>query len=347
MPTNEELSKDFEQKNLRIIARNAKKIRALYEGSIIDISLTASTITLKEGVFKLSKYPKLQAVVDRELKKLHGWIFTTLINSIKESWDLSNQKNNLIVDKRLAGKTPSKKAVKILYDPNKSALDEFIKRKEKGLNLSDRVWNSLEPFKTQLEGGLAIGISEGKPAAEIARDLKQFLNNPDKLFRRVRDAKGELKLSKAAREFHPGRGVYRSSYKNALRLTASETNGAYSMADWNRWQQLPFVIGIHIKTSHNHPEFDICDTLAGDYPKDFKWRKWHPFCICFQTAIQMSDEEYDKYEDKILSGEPLPQVKGLDEMPNQFNQYVSDNAERIKGYKSLPYWYKDNKHLIK
>ena len=29
---------------------------------------------------------------------------------------------------------------------------------------------------------------------------------------------------KAAQAFHPGHGVYRSSYKNALRLAATETN---------------------------------------------------------------------------------------------------------------------------
>jgi hypothetical protein len=343
----EDLFKDFEARNLRIIARNAQKIRALYQGAIIEISLVGVTIKLKEGVFKLSKYPALQKVVERELKKLHTGIYATLINSIKESWDLANQKNNLFVDRRLAGRKPTRKGRQILYDPNRGALEAFLKRKEQGLNLSTRVWNTLEPFKTQLETGLAVGISEGKSAAAMARDLKVFLNEPDRLFRRVRDAKGELKLSKAAKEYKPGQGVYRSSYKNALRLTASETNISYAMSDWHRWQQLPFVIGIRIKTSHNHPEFDICDTLQGDYPKSFVWKRWHPFCICYQTAIQMSDEEYERYEEKILSGDLLPEVKGLDKMPAEFTNYVKENKKRIEGWSSTPYWYADNKHLLK
>jgi hypothetical protein len=342
-----DLEKDFEQKNLKIIARNAKKIKALYEGSIIEISLVGSTITLKEGVFQLSKYPQLKAVIDHELQKLHLGIYSTIVNSVKESWDLSNEKNDLIVDKRLAGKKPTANGERILYDPNKGALDEFIKRKEKGMNLSDRIWNSLEPFKTQLEGGLAIGISEGKSAASLARDLKSYLNDPDKLFRRVRDDNGALQLSKAAKDFHPGRGVYRSSYKNALRLTATETNIAYNAADQERWLKMQFVIGLKIQTSHNHPEFDICDELAGVYPKTFVWRRWHPFCICFQTAVQLSDEEYEKYEDKILAGEPLPEIKGITEVPKAFTDYVEKNKDRIEGYKSKPYWYKDNKQYLK
>ena len=90
--------------------------------------------------------------------------------------------------------------------------------------------------------------------------MRSFLKYPGKLFRRVRDEKDVLFLSKAAQEFHPGRGVYRSSYKNALRLTATETNMAYRSADSRRWQQIPFVIGIKIQCSKtNYPVTDICD----------------------------------------------------------------------------------------
>ena len=65
----------------------------------------------------------------------------------------------------------------------------------------------------------------------MSRDVCGYLRNPDKLFRRVRDKHGNLRLSKAAKAYHPGRGVYRSSYRNALRLTATENNMAYRTAD--------------------------------------------------------------------------------------------------------------------
>ena len=43
-------------------------------------------------------------------------------------------------------------------------------------------------------------------------------------------------------------------------------------ADYERWQQLDFVVGIEIKLSNNHtlngmPFTDICDKLKGRYPK--------------------------------------------------------------------------------
>ncbi|MDR0754714.1 MAG: hypothetical protein LBF04_04920, partial [Prevotellaceae bacterium] len=70
--------------------------------------------------------------------------------------------------------------------------------------------------------------------------------------------------------------VYRSSFKNARRLTATETNIAYRAADYERMQDFDFVVGIEINLSNNHtlngkPFTDMCDDLKGKYPKDFKF----------------------------------------------------------------------------
>ena len=345
-----DLEKDYEQKNLKIIARNAKKIKALYEGSIIEISLVGSTITLKDGTFLLSKYPQLREVINQELQKLHLGIYSTIVNSIKESWDLSNEKNDLLVDKRLAGKKPTANGERILYDPNKGALDEFIKRKEKGLNLSTRIWKSLEPFPEMLEKGLAIGISEGKSAASMARELKIYLNEPDRLYRRVREIRGDknskLVLSKSASEYHPGRGNYRSSYRNSLRLTINETNLSYRLADAQRWKSLPFVKAIEVKLSNSHPFEDECNQLKGVYPPDFKFVGWHVHCLCRASAVQISDEEYDKYEDAILSGQPLPTTSKVDAIPDMAKEWLSNNKDKINGWKNTPYFSKYNPDYI-
>ena len=104
---------------------------------------------------------------------------------------------------------------------------------ENGLNLSDRIWNYTNSFKEEIEMGLDIGLGEGKSASELSSELKRYLNNPDELFRRVRDKHGNLHLSSRAKAYHPGRGVYRSSYKNAMRLAGTETNMAYRITSYN------------------------------------------------------------------------------------------------------------------
>ena len=343
-----DLNKQYESKLLRGIATNNGNIQKVYEQAIDEITFTASSLSYQGNVFSLNQYPKLQKLVKNVLSEMHTQIYSLALNGINDGWDLANEKNNIIVDKRIGDRSPSAAAQKILYDPNLKALNEFIARKEKGLNLSDRVWNTLDPFPAELTKGLALGMSKGQAANSMATDLKQYLKNPDKLFRRIRDAAGDLKISKAARDYHPGQGVYRSSFKNARRLAATETNIAYRSSDWERWQTLPFVTGIDIKTSNNHPRYDICDELKGQYPKDFKFSGWHPQCICYQVPIQMTDAEYDKLEDAILAGEDPNVVSKttVEDPPEGFTDFLRVNRDRINGWNSTPYWVKDNPEFV-
>lgn len=224
------------------------------------------------------------------------------------------------------------------------------------MGLSERVWNYTGQFKEEIEMALDLGIRSGKSAAEMSRDERQYLRYPDKLFRRVRDEHGNLRLSKAAKAFHPGQGVYRSSYKNALRIAATETNMAYRTADYLRGQQLDFVVGIQVKLSNNHtlngrPFVDICDELAGVYPKDFKFVGWHPSCRCYSVKVLKTMDEFLADERKLLNGEALTaeSANTVRDMPPQFRQWVLDNRERIgkaraKGTES--YFIRDNKAYV-
>jgi len=312
------------------------------------VTVGISSIRYKGKLFNLADYPQLNEKVEKLIKKMQAQINTTVINGIKDSWDLSNKKNDVFVDKRLAGKRLNPKVRQVLYDPNSKALTNYLQRQEKGLGLSDRVWNLLDPFKKELEQGLGFGISKGQSAASMASDLKKYLVEPDKLFRRVRDEEGKLVLSKAARDYHPGQGVYRSSYKNALRVARTETNGAYRNADHERWNKLPFVTGIRIKLSNAHPRYDICDNLVGLYPKDFQWSGWHPQCICFATPEQMSDAEYDKIEDHLLAGQPIsvPASQYTQQPPGAFGKYLQDNKGALARLKNPPYWMRDNPQYV-
>ena len=224
------------------------------------------------------------------------------------------------------------------------------------MGLSERVWNYTGQFKEEIEMALDLGIRSGKSAAEMSRDERQYLRYPDKLFRRVRDEHGNLRLSKAAKAFHPGQGVYRSSYKNALRIAATETNMAYRTADYLRGQQLDFVVGIQVKLSGNHtlngrPFVDICDELAGMYPKDFKFVGWHPLCRCHSIKILKTEEEFFADEQRLLAGEDLggDSVNRVGDVPPQFKEWVRDNRERIgkaraKGTEA--YFLRDNKAYV-
>lgn len=183
---------------------------------------------------------------------------------------------------------------------NLGALEAFQRRTTYGHNLSERVWSIAKQFERHIELSLSIGISEGRSAADISRDVRVYLNEPDKLFRRVRNAFGNLTLSKVAQAYHPGQGVYRSSYQNAMRMARTEINSAYREADSIRWQQLDFIVGYEVKhqiartvagkvlvsaLQKGRAPLEICDAMEGKYPKSFKFIGWHPNCKCYAVPI--------------------------------------------------------------
>lgn len=343
-----DLFEAYEKKHLQHVARVNRQLKDIYSRAAGKISLKIPALRFKEGLFELKKYPQLKKAVEKIIGEMQRQIYVVILNGIEKSWDISNEKNDALVDKRFAGNKLPKDVAKILYDPNREALRNFIERKEKGLNLSERVWNTLSPFKNELEQTIGLGIAEGKPAKTLAKDIKKYLNEPDRLFRRVRSEEGVLKLSASAREYNPGQGVYRSSYKNALRVTRTETNIAYRTADHERWKTMPFVTGIEVRLSNAHPRYDICDPLAGNYPKDFKFTGWHPQCLCSAVPILMDDEQYDKVEDQLLAGKSIsvPKKWLTNNPPESFKKYMVDNKKRIAGWKNKPYWVSDNKKYI-
>ena len=142
-----------------------------------------------------------------------------------------------------------------------------------------------------------------------------------------------------------GRGEYRSSYKNAMRLTRTETNMAYRAADCDRWSRIPFVVGMEVKRS-NHPfGCEVCEALKGKYPKDFVFTGWHPQCRCYIVPVLASEEERMAYHRAVLNGEDVSDFhfKGEITEPHEgFRKWMGENRERIANAKSMPYFLKDN-----
>jgi hypothetical protein len=292
-------------------------------------------------------------------------IEAVVYNGIDEQWALADGKTSALITTAFAGLSAEElKERKAKYLTNRDdAREAFKTRKENGMNISDRVWRYTGQFKEEMEMGIDLGLRDGKSADALSRDLRKYLNNPNMLFRRVRDEHGVLHLSKRAKAYHPGQGVYRSSYKNARRLAATETNIAYRTADHDRVQDLDFVVGIRVNLSNNHtlngePFTDICDELSapfgskatkgkGCYPKDFKFTGWHPLCRCFITTILKTEEEMDADDERIMSGDepadPSESKNYVEDVPDNFKTWSKNNAERVERAKSVPYFIRDNR----
>lgn len=141
-----------------------------------------------------------------------------------------------------------------------------------------------------------------------------------------------------------------------MRVARTETNIAYRRADNARWQEMDFVLGQRIKLSGDHPKKDICDKLAGDYPKDFLFDGWHPQCFCYVTPITLPPEETAHLTEMMLNGEDwrselkrLKRGREITSYPENFKSWVRDNAENIEAARqrgTLPYFISNNQKAI-
>ena len=239
----------------------------------------------------------IEKQIERLLDDLHTQLVSNISNTVTDVWNLGNRKADELVTGYIKDMAISRTLKDKMFSRSADALNTLLKRKDEfGKTISSRVWDITDGAKDNLEYYLSSGLSSGRPAALISQDIRQLLNEPNRRFRRVRDASGKLVPSQPMKDYHPGQGIYRSSYKNALRLAATETNKAFRTADYERWQNMDFVIGIEVERSpSNHGSCPVCDAKAGQYSKDFKFTGWHPHCICVATPIMMDHEEFAEW----------------------------------------------------
>lgn len=352
------MAKDYDKAHSANMAKYAALIGHIYNAAAGEAAAIGASVTGfdSNNPFTFDKYPATAQRIKQLLLRMYNDINTVIVDGVKSSWTLANDKNNELSNVVFGdniGKL-SEAEYRKYYTNNDKALAAFLKRKDNGLGLSDRVWKYTNQYKGEIELTLDLGIGQGKSAAGIASDLRQYLNNPDALFRRVRDKYGNLHLSQHAASYHPGPGVYRSAVRNSQRLSRTENNMAYRTADFLRWQEADYVVGIEIMLSNNHtiknskgeavPFEDICDELQGNYPKTFHFRGWHPHCRCKVVPITKTKEEMEKDTADILAGKKpgTDSINRVNDVPEAFKNWTANNTERFAKSAGQPYFIRDN-----
>lgn len=290
--------------------------------------------------FKWSDYPQTRKQIADIQMQFVDDIHSVIYRGTSEEWKNSNEVQDLIADKVLQAYDAivDKKKYTVLYQTNSDALKAFQSRKDKGFNISDKLWNQSTIYKEELEAAISCAIQKGTSAVTLSKQISKYLLDFPSLQKDYKEKYGSAKHLKDCE--------YRS-----IRLARSEINMAYRTAENERWKQMDFVVGYEIKlsSSHHHrmPHGDICDMLAGRYPKDFVWTGWHPNDLCYKIPILKTEEEFWEWDGRSdVSTESVNEVK---DVPNAFKQWVGANAYRIEEAKkrgTLPYFVRDNQKRI-
>lgn len=363
---------------IQLLLQSSSDFNKLHDYVITELSKAVNKSVNEanpEELFKIAKTctptekDRVQALLDAYNNAVLSLIKQGITKAVLFS--TNTQQNALSAFTRFEGKE-----VDAWRKETARAFIESRMKRDNGLNLSDRVWNYTQQTKSEFEVAvsqvLENGIGKGISAESLGRQVRQYLNNPDMMYRRyhrkqlmsdgtkkdvvewrrrVIDKEGKVRFIKEDLA-KVGTGVYRSARQNALRLTITETNMAYNYSNCKRWESEPFVLGIRIRLSANHPEEDICDELAGDYPKTFMWRGWHPRCMCSVSPIlmdrksdewkklrKMPKEEYEAYQSPNL-------VKNV---PSAFSEWCERNKKKLnvaRDNDKLPYFVKDNQKVV-
>lgn len=371
----------------------ADKVRQHFADAVNELlKLTATGDLGVSGAFSFSDSSKLSNEANAILRGLYASVYQEIKGGVQSEWEYANLSCDALIESIFGKGLKEDNHFARWFSRNQDAMDSFFKRKSAygGLNLSQKVLRYVGNLKTEMEVALSVSLGQGDSAATVSRKVREYLQEPDKMFRRFRVKTGEKDILDAdgnvigkepiygrrwkrkvidpqtgavtwenfnPRNYHPGQGVYRSSYKNAMRLTRTETNMAYRAADQDRWQRMDFVVGYRVCLSNNHPAPDICNDLSaprddrksdrGVYPKDFVFKGWHPQCRCYVIPILASDDDFIAMEQAKLQGKEPPTPKGIIRKPNQaFFDWIEQNKERINKAVSLPYFLKENPYYV-
>ena len=325
----------------------ADKVRRHYVTATDGLLKLSAGANLKEGdVFSFADNPKVFAEATSILRGLYSAVYNEVKSGVSAEWSFANISCDELIASVFGKGVVDGGHFARWFARNEEAMNSFFTRKAEGLDLSQKVWRYTGQLKDEMELALSVSIGQGSSAATVSKTVRKYLQEPDKLFRRVKDKDGNLKLSKAAKAYHPGQGTYRSSYKNAMRLTRTETNMAYRASDYERWQQMDFVVGVEVQRS-KHSSFvcSTCESLAGIYPKEYKFVGWHPQCLCYITPVLATQEEMLALQRQILDGDDISNFTSknqVNDVPSSYKNWIKDNTDRINSAKNIPYFIKDN-----
>ena len=255
-----------------------------------------------------------------------------LLNDTKKAaWSLASAKNDIITKQFCTGINVPSGLAYAMYGNNQKALESYLKNSSQ---IAESVKNYTGLFQDQIDTYMSSGIIQGKGAREISADMRKIANDPQGTFKKMKKDNPGVKIPFP----RGGKGVYKSVSKNLTRIARQETNIAYRLGDYEKRQNMPFIVGITIHLSNAHPKFDICDSMAGSYPKGFVYSGWHVHCLCYSTSVMATKEEFKAWMKGGMKGDILQSQNVVTRIPRVAQEYVRKNESKLQ----KAYFYRDN-----
>lgn len=311
------------------LARYADRVQSVYDtlnDEVARLAIKADYDGTEQFLFK--DYPATKKKFDEIRAQFVTDMRSVIMSGTSEEWRQSNLVQDLLADKVLKfyGVKRGGKKARVYYQTNNDALKAFQQRKDKGLGLSERLWQQSGNYKEEMEFALSSAIEKGTSAVKLSKRLSKYLRDFPSLKQDYKEKFGKAVTCQDCE--------YRS-----IRLARSEINMAYRMAEQERWKQFDFVLGYEVKLTQNGRHVpDICDDLVGKYPKGFVFKGFHSNCLCYCIPILMNEYQFFGYD------EPQP----IEDLPEGYKNWLIENEKRIgeaRERDALPYFFTENEDM--
>ena len=272
--------KKYQELNIRL-NRYVSIVEQIYDTLNLEAAKAVSRTDYSadsDKPFKWSDYPQTKKQIAGIQSQFVNDIETVIYRGTSDEWKQSNLVQDLLADKALKsyGAVIDKQKYDILYRTNSDALKAFQNRKDKGFNVSAKLWQQSAIYKEELEAAISCAIQKGTSAVTLSKQISKYLLDFPSLRKDYKDKYGNAEHLKDCE--------YRS-----IRLARSEINMAYRTAENERWQQMDFVVGYEVKRSGREFPCVVCESLVGKYPKSFKFTGWHPNCYSDDSEVLTSN----------------------------------------------------------
>jgi len=291
---------------LRFEIEREKLILNLFDDISKELEVAVIRAADKEGKIPAAKMAdfrgkgKTGGIVRNILIPYNNKLLSLMQFSIKKSMDFGIQANEESLKPFIKGRlspiltTRQKQKIRdrvakdlMLYEVMRTETSPvptifLLEQEQLELPLSTRVWNLSYQDEVAIMQLLQAGIIQEKDVYEINRNLRKYLVMKEELY-------GKWKAA-----YRPPRGVYKSAYKNAVRLQRTEMAKSYRQSNIEYCRRMESDLkgmqwmlgsGDNCSICIDYATTDAFGLGAGVFPINQFPAIPHPHCNCWQAPV--------------------------------------------------------------
>ena len=177
------------------LAKYVSLVQSVYDQLGLEAASIVTTTTNYKGdkPFRFKDYPATRSRFN-ELMRFYSHDLQALVYSgTTEEWKQSNLVQDLLANDvlKVYGIRRDDERVKKYYQPNNDALKAFQRRKDKGMTVSQKIWNQSYNFKKELEYAISSAIEKGQSAITLSKRISKYLHDFPSLQKDYKERFGE------------------------------------------------------------------------------------------------------------------------------------------------------------